>query len=214
MNTEYHSEVKREGEEWQLHRMAKIHHFVEMWQASKNLRAAHKKSQAQYKQMTTAGYISDTEEIVKASCPLFQDDGVAAFELSVRSPLPPALSTQDLPAGQTQVLYVCQIKRIDHHPVESDEDSAPDSIWDRQNWLNWNSVLDNPNDSNDDCEKDIESDIELEMAWKIRKAQGCGMWVPHQMIIQPTRKSKNQAQIKFVTINAIHIKMNTEIKKT
>jgi hypothetical protein len=83
--------------------------------------------------MTTAGYMSNTEELVKASCPLFQDDGVAAYKLSVRSPLPPALSTLDLPGEQTQVIYVCQIKRIDQHPVESDEDRAPDSISDNEN---------------------------------------------------------------------------------
>jgi len=47
--------------------MAKVHDFLEMRQGSQNLRAAKKKSHAQNKQMTAVGYISDTEEIVKAS---------------------------------------------------------------------------------------------------------------------------------------------------
>jgi hypothetical protein len=33
-------------------------------------------------QMTAVGYISDTEEIVKASWPLFQHYGAAAFKLA------------------------------------------------------------------------------------------------------------------------------------
>jgi hypothetical protein len=49
--------------------------------------------------MTAIGYILDTEEIVKASLSLFQHDCAAAFKLSERSPLPPALSAKDLPGG-------------------------------------------------------------------------------------------------------------------
>jgi len=47
--------------------------------------------------MTAIEYISDTEDIVKAPWSLFQHDGVAAFKLSERSPLPPALSANELP---------------------------------------------------------------------------------------------------------------------
>jgi hypothetical protein len=50
-------------------------------------------------QMTAMGYISDLEEIVKASSSLFQHDGAAAFNLSERSPLPPALSAKDHRGG-------------------------------------------------------------------------------------------------------------------
>jgi len=137
-NTENDSEMKKEAEERKLHRMAKVHNFLEMWQCSQNLRATQKESRAQNKQMTAVGYISDTEEIVKASWSLFHHDGAAAFKLSERSPLPPALSAKDLPGRRTQILNVCRIRRINHHPVKSDEDSAPESISDTDDWLNWN----------------------------------------------------------------------------
>jgi len=39
MNKENDSEMKKEAEEKQLHRMAKLHDFLEMWQGSQNLRA-------------------------------------------------------------------------------------------------------------------------------------------------------------------------------
>jgi len=42
--------------------------------------------------MTAVGSISDTEEIVKASWSHFHHDSAAAFKLSEKSPLPPALS--------------------------------------------------------------------------------------------------------------------------
>jgi len=137
-HTDNDSEMKKEAEERKLHRMAKVHDFLEMWQGSQNLRATQKESRAQNKQMTAVGYISDTEESVKASWSLFQHDGAAAFKLSERSPLPPALSAKNLPGGRTQILNVPQIRRINRHPVESDDDSAPESILDTDDWLNWN----------------------------------------------------------------------------
>jgi hypothetical protein len=66
-NTENDSEMKQEMEEKNLHRMAKVHDFLEMWQGSQNLAATQKESHSQNKQITAVGYISDTEEIVKAS---------------------------------------------------------------------------------------------------------------------------------------------------
>jgi hypothetical protein len=48
--------------------MAKVHDLLEMWQGSQNLHATQQESRAENKQMTAVGYISDTEEIVKASC--------------------------------------------------------------------------------------------------------------------------------------------------
>jgi len=110
--------------------------------------------------MTAVEYILDTEEISKQSLSLFQHDGAAALKLSEGSPLPPPLSAKDLPGGRTQILNVRQIRRINRHPVESDEHSAPESILDTEDWLNWNGDLDNPNDSDDDCAADIESDME------------------------------------------------------
>jgi len=106
------------------------------------------------------GYISRTEEIFQTSWSLFQHDGAAAFKLPGRSLLPPPLSAKDLPGGRTQILNVHQIRRINHHPVESDEDIAHESIADTEDWLNWNGDLDNPNDSEDGCVADVESVIE------------------------------------------------------
>jgi len=158
-HTENDSEMKKEAEERKLQRMAKVHDFLDMWQGSQNIHATQKESRAQNEQMTAVGYISDTEESVKASWSLFQHDGAAAFKLSERSPLPPALSAKDLPGGRSQILNVRRIWRINRHPVESDYDSAPESISDTYDWLNWNGDLDNPNDSEDDCAADDESDI-------------------------------------------------------
>jgi len=49
MNTENDSEMKKEAEERKLHRMAKVHDFLEMWQGSQNLRATQRESRAQNK---------------------------------------------------------------------------------------------------------------------------------------------------------------------
>jgi hypothetical protein len=59
--------------------VAKVHDFLEMWQASRNLLGTQKESGVQHNGMTAVGYISDTEEIVKASWLLFQHEGAAAF---------------------------------------------------------------------------------------------------------------------------------------
>jgi hypothetical protein len=135
MNTGNNSEMKKEAEERKLHRMAKVHDFLEMWQCSQNLRATQKESRAQNKRMTTIGYISDMEEIIKVSWSLFQHDGAAAFKFSERLPLPPALPAKDLPGGRTQILNVRRIRRINLHPVESDEHSAPETISDTDDSL-------------------------------------------------------------------------------
>jgi hypothetical protein len=159
-DTENDSEMKKEAGERTLHRMAKVHDFLGMLQGSQNLCATQKESQAQNKQMTTVGNISDTDEIVKASWSLFEHDRAAAFTLSERSPLPPALSAKDLPEGRTQILIVRRIPRINRHPVKRDEDSAPEIISDTKVWVNWNGDLHNPNDSEEDCAAADESDIE------------------------------------------------------
>jgi hypothetical protein len=54
-NTENDSEMKQEAEERKLHRMAKVHHFLEMLQGSKNLCATQKESLTQNKQMAAVG---------------------------------------------------------------------------------------------------------------------------------------------------------------
>jgi hypothetical protein len=159
-NTENDSEMKKVAEERNLHRMAKVHDYLKMSLGSQNLRATQKESRTQNKQMTAMGYISDTEDIFTASWSLFQHDGAAAFKLSERSPLPPPLSAKDHTRGRTQIMNVRQIWRINCHPVESHEDSAPESISDTEDWLNWNGDLDNPNDSEDDCAANVEPDMD------------------------------------------------------
>jgi hypothetical protein len=49
--------------------------------------------------MTAIGYISDTEEIIKVFWSNFHHEGAAAFKLSEKSPVPPALSAKDFPGG-------------------------------------------------------------------------------------------------------------------
>jgi hypothetical protein len=98
-NSDNNSEMKKYVQEMTLHRLAKVHDFFEMWQGSQNLRATQKESRAHNKQITTTGYILDTNELVQASWSLFQHDGVAAFKLSEISPLPPALAVKDHPGG-------------------------------------------------------------------------------------------------------------------
>jgi len=207
-NTENDSEMKREVEERKFHRMAKVHDLVEMWQGSQNLQATQKESRAKNKQMTAVGYISDTEEIVKASRSLFQHDGAAAFKLSERSPLPRALSAKDLPGGRTQIFNVRRIRRINRYPVESDDDSAPENILDTDDWHNWNGDFNNPNDSEEDCAADDESDIEHNNGIEDPECpvQQVVSAAPNEPgLVWPTRKSNSQAEKVLVTVNAVGI---------
>jgi len=114
--------------------------------------------------MTAVEYISDSEVIVKASWSNFEHNGVAAFKLSERSPLPPAVSAKDFPGGRNQVLNAHQIQRTDPHAAESDEASALESIVDTENLLHWNHHSDNPNVTKADYAADNESDIEQDNA--------------------------------------------------
>ena len=151
--------MKKKAQEWKLHRMANVHDFLEMWQVSQNLHATQNKSRTQNQLMTAVGYISDTEEIINASWSPFQHDGEAAFKLSERSPLPPALSAKELPGGRTQILNIRRIRRINSHPDESDGASAPERISHTEDWLHWNGDMDIPNDSEGDCAADNDSGI-------------------------------------------------------
>jgi hypothetical protein len=197
MNIQNNLEMQKEAEERTLHRMAKVHDLLEMWQGSQNLRATQKESRAQNKQMTAAGYISDPHEIVKASWSLFQHDGAAAFKLSERPPFPPALSAKDLPGGQTQILNVRRILRINRHPVETHEDSAPESISDTEDWLHWNGDLDTPNDSKEDCAADDDSNIEHNNCIEdpeCSEQQDVSAAPNVPGLVWPTRKSKRQTE--------------------
>ena len=78
-NTENDSEIMKEVEARKLHTMAKVHHFLEMWQGSQNQWAIQKEPRVQKKQMMAVGYILDIEEILKASASIFQHEGAAEF---------------------------------------------------------------------------------------------------------------------------------------
>jgi hypothetical protein len=80
--------------------------------------------------------------------------------LSERSSLPPALSAKDLGGRRTQIYNVSQIRSINRHPVESDEDCTPASISDTEDWLNWKRDLYTQNNTVDNCMADFESDIQ------------------------------------------------------
>jgi len=187
-----------------------------MWQGSQNLCATQKESRAQTKQITAVGYISDTEGIVKASWALFQHDGVAAFKLPERSPLPPPLSAKDLPGGRTQVLHARQIRRISRHRDESDDDSAPESISDTEDWLNWNGDLDNPNDSEDDGAAYVECNIEQDnniddSECPAQRDVSAAPNVPR--LIRPTWKSKSPAEKVLIKVNSIETRRHQGVKK-
>jgi hypothetical protein len=62
--------------------MAKAYDILEMWPGSQNLRATPKESPGQDKQKTYIGYISGTEEIIKASWSNIPLVGSAEFKLS------------------------------------------------------------------------------------------------------------------------------------
>ena len=215
-STDNDSEMKKEAEEKILHSTAKVQDILEMWQGRQNLRATQKDPGAQNKQIIAVGYISDTEEIVKALWSLFLHDGEAAFKLSERSTLPPLSTAKDLPGGWTQVLNVRRIRRINRHPVESDMDRAPDSISDTEDWLNWNGDLDNPYDSKDNCAADVEPYIEQDNSIYYTE-------YPEQLdvsaspnvpgFILPTRKLKRQAEKVLMTINAIETRRDKGVKK-
>jgi hypothetical protein len=74
--------MKREVEQTNLHRIAKVSDCVEMWQGSQELHATLKKSRAKNMQMNVVLYISDTEAIITASLSKIQNDGVTALKLS------------------------------------------------------------------------------------------------------------------------------------
>jgi len=166
--------------------------------------------------MTTAGFISDTKVNVKAPWSLFQHDGAAAFKLTERSPLPAALPTQDLIGGRPQQFDVCRIRRINRHPVESNEHSPSESISDTKDWLNWNGDFDNLDATEDDCTADVESDIEQGNGIEVLECpvQRDGSAAPTVSgLIRPTWNAKKQAAMVFVTVIAIERRMNKGVKK-
>ena len=209
--TENDLELKHGREKWQLHRMANVQDFLEMWQGSQKICAAQKESHPHMKQMTAVGYISDTKDIIEAFWSHFQHACVVAFKLFQRSHLPPALSAQDLPGGQIQGSNVCWIRRIGYHPVKIDGDSAPEIISDTENWLNLNGDLNFQNKNNDNSECDDESQVHLSNCFKASDIREHRMvcLAPHcPGCIWPTWTSMKQAEKGLMTDSAMETMRN------
>jgi hypothetical protein len=166
--------------------------------------------------MAAGEYMSETEEMVTSSWSNIHHDGVAAFKLLDKSPVPPALSAKDLPGGRSQILNVCQIKRIDRHPAESYEDSSPASISDMENCLNWNGDLDNPNDSEDDWKADNESDMELDNGSEVSetpKVRNVNAALNVPRLIRPIRRSKKKVKKALLMVHIMATRRNKGIKQ-
>ena len=216
MNTENDSEMKKLVEESTVHRTVKVHNFLEMWQSSQNLCAAQKVSFDQYKQMAAVEYIWDPEEIIKTSWSLFQHDGVAAFKLSERSPLPQDLSPKDLASEWNQILNVHRIRTINHHPVERGKYSTSEIISNTENWLNWNSDMDNAIDSRDNCAADDRSDVDPHNRIEdpdFPEQEDVSATPNVPQLVRPTQKSQRQAGKVMHTVNAIETRRNKRVKK-
>jgi len=123
---------------------------------------------------------------------------------------------KDLPGGQTQIINVRRIRKINRHPVKSDEESPPESISDIKDWLNWNGDLDNPNDSKDDCAVDVESDMKQNNSIndpEFPEQRNVNITPNVPGLIRPTRKSKRYTENVLVMVNAIETRRNKEVKK-
>jgi len=188
-----------------------------MWQGSENLRATQKESRARNKQLTAVRYISNIEEIVNTSWLNIQHDGAAVSKLSESTPLPQAFSAKYIAGRQTQQFNGRPISIFDGHPAKSHQDSAPFSLWDCENWLDWNHDSDNPKQCKDDWEADNQSDIELDNGKEDletpeqRDVNGAPN-VPG--FIQPIQRSKIMAAKVVVTDNAIETRRNMGNQKS
>jgi len=130
--------------------------------------------------------------------------------------LPPALSAKDLPGERTQTVNVRRIRRINCHPIKSDEDSAPESFSDTDNWRNWNGNLDNSIGSKEDCAADDESDIEHNNGiedLECPEQQDVSPAPNVPGLVRPTWKSKRQAKKVLMTVNAVETRRNKGGKK-
>jgi hypothetical protein len=98
------------------------------------------------------------------------------------------------------------MRRINRYPVESDEDSAAESISDTDDWLNWNGNLNNPNDSEEDCAADDEFDIEHNNGLEDSECPEQQDVIPAPNVpglVRPTWISKRQTEMVLVTVNAV-----------
>jgi len=126
------------------------------------------------------------------------------------------LSAKDLPGRRTERFNVRRIQRINRHPVERDEDSAPERILDPEDSLNWNGDLDNRNGSEDDCGAEVESNLEQDDSiddpdCPEQRHVSTGPNVSG--LIQPTQNSKRQDGTVLMMVNAIKTRRNKGVMK-
>jgi hypothetical protein len=107
--------------------------------------------------------------MINTSWCIIQYDVAAAFTAAERSPLPPVLSANDLPSGRTQVLNVCQVKRIDCHPAKSIKNCTLERLSYTEIWLYCSDDLDIATRSEDDC--DVYNDLNMELLNGIKAAE-------------------------------------------
>jgi hypothetical protein len=106
--------------------------------------------------------------------------------------------------------------RTDSLPVEGDEDSAPESISDTEDLINWNGDIDNPNDCDGDCTVDFEADVDQDISIKDPESpeqQGVSPVPNISGLIPPMWESKRHAEQVFVTVNAMKTRTNKGVMK-
>jgi len=123
-NTENNYDMTNMVQRRILHRVANVNNFWGIWWGSQTIGSIQMVFQAHNQQMRAGGLISDTEMIINPDRPLCQHNGVAIFQLSERSPLPPGLCAKHLCIGRTQIVNMYKIRGTKGHPVGCDEDSA------------------------------------------------------------------------------------------
>ena len=114
-------------------------------------------------------------------------------------------------------MNVLQIRRINRRQVESDEQSAPESISDTYVWLNWNGNLDDPNDSEEDCAADDESNIEHNNGINDPESpEQPDVCAPPNVprLVWPTQKSKSHADKALLMVNAVETRRIKRGNKT
>jgi len=174
-NTKNDIEIKR-------HWMAKVHDFLEMCHGSQNLPTTRRKSHKHKRHMSRIGYIWNTEEIISTSWLNFQHGGVDACKLSEWSPFPPAVSSNQLPGERNQLRNVHPITSIDHHLVDSDDNSKPWSLSATKDWTDCNCDFDNWNDTKTTGRLTLHPRQSKTMALKVWKYQRSGICMLHSMI--------------------------------
>jgi len=142
---------------------------------------------------------------------------VAAFKFSETSPLPSALSANDLPGGGTKVLNVRRTNRIHHQLANSDVDSALECISDPKDQLCWNGDLDDPIESKEEWEADDKTNAELIGPIEVpeypeQRDVSAGQDVPGS--IRPTRSIKQPADNVLMMVNEMGTRRNQGTRKS